>query len=247
MNISQSLMNQVLEKPCPYAIKLEWLDKKRSEPSDLMKRGHYFEYCVIGDSSSEAPQLDKLKNGGKSQAEKDIDDLVVIAKKTLEGFGLELGNSQTQLRLEVNGKSGLIDLVANDIEDRTRKAIYDIKYTETKYDDRWNGWADIESRPTAKRQARHYIHLWKEIHGEWLPYYFVIFGKSGWCRIIKCIVTAESMAIHAREIEVVSDMLSKWKAEGWKADPSYEKCRDCRVAQFCEYYKVLPDIEQASI
>jgi len=247
MNISQSLMTAVLEKPCPYAIKLEWIEKRRSEPSELMKRGHYFEWLVLGDSSSDAPILEKLKSGGKSQAEKDIDDLGVIAKRTLEGLGISMDGAASQVRIEADGLSGFIDLVAKDFQNPKRNAIYDLKYTETKYDDRWNGWADIETRPTAKRQARHYIHLWKEVNNEWLPYYFVIFGKSGWCRMIKCIVTAESMAIHYREIEVVSDMLAKWRKEGWKPEPSYEKCRDCRVAQYCEHYQVLPDIEQASI
>lgn len=238
-------MTAVLEKPCPYAIKLEYLDKQRSEPSDIMKRGHYFEWCVIGDSSSEAPQLDKLKNGGKSQAEKDIDDLAVIAKRTLEGFGIK--DLTTQVRLEVDGMSGYIDMIARDLSDPNRFAIYDIKYTETRYDDRWQGWADIENRPSAKRQARHYIYLWHKMHGEYLPYYFIIFGKSGWCRIIKCVVSVESLTIHEREIEVVSNMLTQWKKEGWKPQPGYEKCRDCRVAQFCEHYQTLPDVELAEI
>lgn len=247
MNISQSLMNQVLDKPCPYAIKLEWIDRKRSAPSDLMKKGHYFEYLLIGSSSSETPQLDKLKNGGKSVAEKDIDDLAVIAKKTMEGLGILTEGATSQVRIESEGLSGLIDLVSNDIQDKSRMAIYDIKYTETKYDDRWNGWADIEVKPSAKRQARHYIYLWHKIYGEYLPYYFLIFGKSGWCRIIKCTVSQESMDIHAQEINVVKNMLTIWEKQNWKAEPSYEKCRNCRVAEFCEKYRVLPDVEVAEI
>jgi len=247
MNISQSLMTAVLEKPCPYAVYLEYKERKRSEPSDLMKRGHYFEWLLIGSSSSDAPQMDKLKNGGKSQAEKDIDDLAVIAKKTLEGLGVELGGAATQVRIEGDGLSGYIDLVTNDMQDKSRQAIYDIKYTETKYDDRWNGWGSIDDKPSAKRQARHYIYLWHKMHGVYLPYYFLIFGKSGWCRVIKCTVTLESMGIHMQEVEVVRNMLKQWESSKWKATPSYEKCRECRVAEFCEKYKVLPDVEIAEI
>ena len=245
--ISQSLMNHVLGNPCPYDIKLKWFDKVDVQPTDVMKRGHYFEYCVIGDSSSSAPQLEKLKSGGKSQAEKDIDELAAIAKATLIALGINLEDAITQVRVEGNGLSGLIDMVATDIQDPKRKAIYDLKYTETKYDDRFAGWADLETKISSKRQAKHYIHLWHQMHGEYLPYYFLVFGKAGWCRVIKCILMADSLHLHLTEIQVVRNMLLQWEANGWKATPEYEKCRNCRVASHCNYYKVVPEIESFEV
>jgi hypothetical protein len=245
--ISQSLMNQVFDQACPYAIYLRYVQGIKTEPSEVMKRGHYFEYCVIGDSSSEAPQLEKLKSGGKSQAEKDIDQLAEIAKKILSYYSIDLTNALTQVKIEGNGLSGILDLVANDIQNPERKAIYDIKYTETRYDDRFNGWADIETKINAKRQAKHYIHLWHQVHGEYLPYYFLVFGKSGWCRVIKCMLTKESLDVHLAEIGTVRNMLTQWESSDWKPDNTYLKCRDCGYQDKCKHFNPLPLIEKVDV
>lgn len=245
--ISQSLMNDVFDNPCPKKMYYRWIEKLPVEPSEVMKRGHYFEWLVLGSSSSEAPQLEKLKNGGKSQAEKDIDELGSIAKTTLKLLGIDLSTAQSQMRLEHGGLSGVIDMVANDIQNTSRKAIYDLKYTETKYDDRFNGWADIDTRIGSKRQAKHYIHLWHQIHGEYLPYYFLVFGKSGWCRIIKCILTKDSLDVHLNEIITVRGILLNWEQSGWPATPSYEKCKDCPYASVCDSWKSTPEIEVVEI
>jgi uncharacterized protein YeeX (DUF496 family) len=217
MNISQSLMNNVFSVNCPQAIKLRYIDKVQTEQSEAMKRGLYFEWLLLGQSSQEAPQLEKLKNGGKSQAEKDIEELAGIAKKTLELLGINMEYIQPQMRLEVDGMSGIIDMVANDIENPDRMAIYDVKYTETKYDDRWNGWADLENKLDSKRQARHYIHLYHLKHGVYLPYYFLVFGKSGWCRVIKCVMTSESLNLHVQEVSTVRTNLYSWERLKWPA------------------------------
>lgn len=247
MNISQSLMNNVFSVNCPQAIKLRYVDKVQTQQSETMKRGLYFEWLLLGQSSQEAPQMEKLKNGGKSQAEKDIDELAAIARTTLDLMGIKMDAIQTQVRLEVDGMSGIIDMIANDIENPDRLAIYDIKYTETKYDDRWNGWADLDNKPDSKRQARHYIHLYNLIHGTYLPYYFIVFGKSGWCRVIKCVMTAENLEAHIQEVDLVRSNLKFWKDTYWPALPSYEKCRDCYVAEHCKSVKVTPDVEQYEV
>lgn len=245
--ISQSLMNAVFDKACPYSIYLRYAQGIRSEPSEVMRRGHYFEWCVIGDSSSEAPQLEKLKSGAKSQAEKDIDQLAEIAKKIIAQYGIEIKNALTQVKIEGNGLSGILDMVANDIQDPSRKAIYDLKYTETRYDDRYNGWADIETKINSKRQAKHYIHLWHQMHGEYLPYYFLVFGKSGWCRIIKCVLTKESLDVHLNEIATIRNILKAWESNDWEPDASYENCRDCDYRGQCKHFNPLPVIEKVDV
>lgn len=248
MNISQSLMNMVLDAQCcPYAVKLNYVDKLKSETTELMLRGHVFEYKLIGKSTSdkEIPELPKLQKGGLSQAEKDIDVLVEIAKAAMVKLGVDFKNSQVQVRLETkNGESGLLDMVTTV---GGRKSIVDVKYTETKYDDRWNGWADLETRPESKRQARHYIKLWHDLFGEWLPYYFFVFGKSGWMRVLKCTLTSESLEVHEEEIQATRDLLKRFEKEGWKPLPSYEKCRDCYMMAHCTFVQTLPDIEQYTI
>jgi len=247
MNISQSLMNAVLSKNCAYAIDLQYNQKVERETSETMKRGNYFEWLVLGKSLSDAPQLEKLKSGAKSQAEKDIDDLAEVAKTTLKHLGLNMEDATSQLRIEVQGMSGVIDFVTNDIQDKKRQALYDLKYTETKYDDRWNGWADFERQVDYKRQAKHYIFLWYLVNKEYLPFYFVVFGKSGWCRVIKCVLTQESLDVHVEEVSMVKNLLEQWSKAGYPANPDYEKCADCRVSEHCQYKKIIPDVETVEI
>lgn len=247
MNISQSLMNIVLDNPCPHQIKLQWVDKVHVEPSESMKRGSYFEWLLLGDSSSEAPQLEKLKSGGKSQAEKDIDALADLAKTLFVKMGIDMSTATTQIRLESDGLSGVIDMIANDIEDKTKFAIYDIKYTETKYDDRFSGWADIETKINSKRQARQYIYLWNKVYGVYLPYYFIVFGKTGWVRVIKCLVTKESLSLHENEIQVVKNQLLNWENLDYPAVSSYTRCTNCRVMEQCKYAKLIPEVEVVEV
>jgi len=245
INISQSLMNLVLDAQCcPYAVKLNYVDRLKSETTELMLRGHVFEYKLLGKSSSdkEIPELPRLMKGGLSQPEKDIDLLVQIARAAMTNMGVDFETAQMQVKiLNDKGESGHLDMVANF---KGRKGIHDVKYTETKYDDRWNGWADLELKPDSKRQARHYIKLWHDIHDEWLPYYFWVFGKSGWIRLIKCTVTEESIDMHEEEIKVTRDLLKRFEREGWKPLPSYEKCKACYMIEHCKYVQTLPDIEQ---
>jgi hypothetical protein len=245
MNISQSLMNAVLSADaCAKSVFLKHVAHTDNGPSDLMLKGQYFEFKLIGATrSGEVVVLPKLKAGGPSADEKAIDILVDIGKTVMKKMGIDLEKSEAQIEIIIDGEEGHIDLVANDITTPGRRAIYDVKYTETKFDDRWNGWADLSSLPDSMRQARHYVRLWHKKHGEYLPYYFFIFGKSGWCRVYKCTVSRETMDLHQREIDVVKGVLEQWKREGWPASPAYEKCKSCRASNFCDQMQTLPDIE----
>ncbi len=88
MNISQSLMNNVFSVNCPQAIKLRYIDKVATEQSEAMKRGLYFEWLLLGQSSQEAPQLEK-QNELLNEQLGDIDSV----------------NKQRVLRAKIAGKS----------------------------------------------------------------------------------------------------------------------------------------------
>lgn len=241
-------MNAVLDaQVCPLSIKYRFIDRL-SESSELMVKGQYFEHCLLGSTrDGNTPEIPKLKMGGKSQGEKDIDALVDIAREIIERLGIDIEQARVQVEIADEFMEGHIDMVANDFEKPGRQAIYDVKYTETKFDDRWSGWADLETKVEAKRQARHYVYLWHKMHGEYLPYYFLIFGKSGWVRVLKCTVSRDTVDMHVREITLTSQQVLSMEAEGWQPRPSYEKCRNCYCAHVCDHVQVLPDIEKHSI
>lgn len=247
--ISQSLIKDVLpQSACPKQIGHKYIEGQRTPPSELMLRGQYFEHHLIGATrGGEVPELTKLKKGGKSQAEKDLEELITYARIILDAMKLDVSKGESQVEIQVDGLEGHIDHINTDIQNPARKAIYDVKYTETKYDDRWNGWADFESLTDAKIQAAQYVKLYHAMHGQYIPYYFLIFGKSFWCRIIKVVVTAAGMAIHNNRIDITKERMMQWNEEGWPAKPEFYKCLKCHFSDKCKFVATIPDIETYQI
>ena len=66
------------------------------------------------------------------------------------------------------------------------KAILDLKYTGVKENEscKWNpyAWDDLEYKDF--RQALHYVEMYYLMHGEYLPFFYLVFGKSGWVKFI---------------------------------------------------------------
>lgn len=247
--ISQSLIKAVLpQDACPLQIKHKFIEGKPSPPSELMVRGQYFEHHLIGATrGGQEPVLEKLKKGGMSQAEKDLNELITYAKAMFDELGLNVAEGESQVEIQVGELEGHIDHINYDIQNRQRKAIYDVKYTETKYDDRWNGWADFDSLIDPKIQAAQYIMLYHAKYGQYIPYYFLVFGKSFWCRIIKVVVTGQSIVYHTNRIELTKQRLNQWKEDGWPAAPEYYKCAKCPYANECKHVATIPEIETFQI
>lgn len=249
--ISQSIIKAVLpQDTCPLSIKRRYIDGEQVPPSDLMMRGRLFEYHLIGSTrGGDTPELPKLKKGGLSQSEKDLMELITYARSIFDEIGLDVSKGQSQVELfdQMHELEGHIDHINFDIQNPDRQAIYDVKYTETKYDDRWNGWADFDSKLDAKIQACQYILLYHENYGKYVPYYFLVFGKSFWCRIIKVVVTKESMSYHTIRIQQTMERLKTWMANGWPASPEFMKCSTCHFNTTCKFVATRPTIETYQI
>jgi hypothetical protein len=248
MNLSQSLIKNLFdENNCPRAIKYEYLERREGRKTDAMQRGQLFEYYLTGalPRDGKIPELEKGVKGNKLKPETDLEECVSYAKEICRSIGLDLENADKQIKINVEIEgiqcSAYLDMLTKDIDNPAKDAIYDIKYTETKYDDRWNGWANFDEKEDAHIQARHYILLAKEMFGEWMPYYFLIFGKSGWIRIIKCIVTEGSiMNVHMVHILRAKEMLEQHEKAGWIANPEFNKCLDCPHYAYCEDKETAP-------
>ena len=74
-------------------------------------------------------------------------------------------------------------------------AILDLKYTAIKENEsaKWNAyaWADLEHKDFS--QAIHYIELYYQIHNVYLPFFYLVFGKSGWVKFICIDLTKDSL------------------------------------------------------
>lgn len=188
-----------------------------------------------------------LSNGNPSQIQIDIDQIVLLAKQVLKLKGLEVEKGEKQVKIQTKEEIGHLDWVTNDLIEPTKTALYDVKYTETKADDWRNGWGNIDEKDTAKTQAAHYTYLYYELTGEWVPFYFLIFGKCGWIKIVKMTLTPDGLQFHKLAIAQAKELLNKFIKTKWKARPEYNRCLDCCFNSICDQKAVLPEIQEIYI
>lgn len=249
--ISQSFMNDcinndVCQKMLYHKYILE-IEADNEEENSPMFRGRFFEWHLLGATRGGIePKFEPLKRGGKPKEERDLLQLVENAKQTLFNLGLDIDKGEKQLFLKSENMQGNLDLVSNDIQGEG-KAIYDIKYTETRYDDRYLGWADIETKQESKLQALHYIILYYLARGEYLPFYFIVFGKTGWVRIIRIRATTDSVDLHMAMVNAAELKLKEMAANDFPATPNYMKCINCKFKDFCTHKSTKPEIENCII
>jgi hypothetical protein len=251
---SQSLYKELLNKDsCPLYIRYKYIEGIQTEPSDLMFRGQYFEYHLIGGTrDGNIPLFKPLKRGGDSKVKSDLDDLIGKAKSLLKDLGIieepSPENFLVQPEILIDREVAHPDLITKDFQDPKRRALYDVKYTETAVDDRWNGWGDFEnSRQGDKFQATHYIKLYFEKYSSWIPFYFLIFGKSGWVRIIKIEVTELGLEIYTNDVARAKELYKMHNKNNWPAEPAFNKCQACPYASICPAAARLPEIETFQI
>jgi hypothetical protein len=213
---SQSLINSAIDRDvCPKYLKYKYLEKieekETEETKSVMFRGRYFEWHLLGATrdgqepkfhKNQIPKKDKYgKKDFRPQAQIDMDVIVEYARDILMGMGLDTDEGEKQLHLVSDDLEGHLDWVTKDFANPERQAIYDVKFTETAHDDRFRGWADFESKIEAKIQAIHYIKLMFYVRAVYMPFYFLVFGKSFWVRVIKVEMTNEGVNWHEMALE----------------------------------------------
>ena len=173
------------------------------------------------------------------KAEEDLLTLVEDADVMLyERMGFVRLDKNTQMEIIVDDLMAHIDFLGLYSD---KKAIVDIKYTETVADDRWNGWGDPEAKLLTDVQATHYTYVMFKQTGEYLPFYFVVFGKSGWVKLIKVEQTEENMQRHVMTLDNFRETFKRHDQEGWKAHPEYNKCIKCPFREDCEFKSLVPE------
>lgn len=248
MKISQSFYKDANKHVgpggCLYFMYLRYVKGLDTPPSDAMFMGLYFEWHLLGAvRSGKEPIFERGVKGQKLKPQLDLDIQIEEARALMTKMGVNLKDGQTQVRLETDTLVGHLDLVTNDYMNPSRQAIYDVKWTATKEDDRWRGWADPEEMEDIKIQARHYILLYKEVLGNYVPFYFFVFGKSGWVKVVKVQVMQESIELHLQQLEKARLHLEDFHGKGWPASPEYNKCRSCPFYKICDKKTLLPVAE----
>jgi CRISPR/Cas system-associated exonuclease Cas4 (RecB family) len=249
---SQSLINDALfAEVCPKFIHYKYvlgIETDQEDEQNLMFKGRYFEWHLLGAvRGGEEPKFKPLSGGGKPKPEKDLLELVEYSKCVLKELGLDHTKGEKQLKLVSEDLQGHIDWKTSDIQKPERKALYDVKYTETQVDDRWNGWANFETKEESKIQAAQYITLHYLVHNEFLPFYFIIFGKSKWVRVIKVELTREGLEWHELKLNRVKEKVKGWLENEWKAEPEFNKCVKCGYYSFCKDKATKPTVETFTV
>ena len=234
--ISQSLIKDIQNaERCNLRTKKNYIDGIRTTPSALMLKGLFFEDRLIGSTrGGDKIELPKGKNGNTLKSEVDLLELVAESEKVM--LNMEVEPIEVQPSWQWEDLTGHPDLIANF---NGSKCIIDIKYTETKEDDRWHGWGDPESMDHL--QAMFYTYLHKQLFEKYIPFYYFVFGKSGWVKVIQIKIEEGSMDIFEQQLNIARRDIREFKPT---PIGKYNVCRKCDLFDTCESATKVPEIEE---
>jgi CRISPR/Cas system-associated exonuclease Cas4 (RecB family) len=115
--------------------------------------------------------------------------------------------------------------------------IIDIKYTASRKDDKGKyGWGVPDALDHT--QAVHYTLGSYLRDGVVRPFYYLVFGKSGWIKFIRARISSEAMENHYRIIDQVRDyMVNKFEPIPTK---DCNVCADCLFNKLCDKRSYTP-------
>jgi hypothetical protein len=245
IKISQSMIRDFYNpENCQIKWEESYLNGFRNQPSAAMLDGLVFEQHVIGMSrGGEVYEIPKGKTGKPLKRETDLLALAEKSKQMMEELDIELIDVQPEW--ETDELIGHPDAL---IKYKGELAIMDLKYTAIKEDDRarWNpfAWGSLVDKETGEvykdfSQAIHYIEMYYQEHGVYLPFFYLIFGKSGWCKFIMIEPTFETLEKYRLKLKRFRNDLKDFKPKPMK---DYSVCRKCSV--MCNKRTLKPIIEQ---
>ena len=236
MKISQSAIKDFYnEDYCRIKWEEVYFNGYRTQPTPAMVDGLIFEDLTIGSSrGGEKYFIPKLKSGKPSKRELDLIKLSEFAKQTMKDLEIELIEVQPEWETDtlIGHPDALITYKGN-------KAIMDLKYTGVKEDDicRWNpyAWCDLEYKDF--RQALHYVEMYYQKEGEYLPFFYLVFGKSGWVKFISVDITSSALDDYRMLLDTFRADLKSFTPKPIK---SYKICRKCPI--LCNKRTETPNI-----
>jgi hypothetical protein len=249
---SQSYVRDAVDvDACPMRLKFKYLDRLEERTDEdtrnAMFYGRYFEWHLLGATrdgiepvfrpnkvaSTKTTAYGATIRDFRPAAEVQLGETIEQARDHITNMGLDPNSGYKQAHLVSDDVEGHIDWITNDFLNQDRQAIYDVKWTATKYDDRYIGWADFDSKQGEKFQAAHYIILYWMVYGVFVPFYFLVFGKSGWVRVIKVELTQEGLTQWESTMNRARSLTAGFEAKNWPAKPSFNKCMQCGYFDRC--------------
>ena len=243
VNITQSLIKEIDKDGCSIAIK-HFLLGTETKPSEAMLCGLYFEHYLIGGCrGGQVPEFKALKNGNKPKAQTDLDELIKRSKHILEANNIIIHEVQPEYKSD--DIVGHLDAMG---EIDGEKCIIDVKWTATKEDQKYNfGWADPTIKEDAHIQAKHYVYTYYLAKEEVLPFYFLVFGKSGWIKKIRFDITHRALMQHDEKIQETRAKLKAIIDNDFAYEPHLGQCSACRYKDSCDNFSYKLKTEEYEI
>lgn len=188
--------------------------------------------------------------GEKAEAFIKCDATVLFARGVLQNLGLELSQGESQVYEATEFLSSNVDHKNKDLVDKNRKANYDVKWTATQEDDRWNGWGNPDDKEDAKIQALHYTLVDFELTGKINPFYFLVFGQTGggnWAKVIEYKITESDLEAYKQRIAYTAQLVIEYADNNYKGNGSFNKCFSCPFYEICEDKSTKVEIESFTI
>lgn len=256
--ISQSLIKGYYDylqgKSCGILFREKYINKNpdaQTPPSNAMKLGIYFEYRATGalPKDKKIPEAEVVYKG---QAREKLSEAYLRAEESAKKFKQILSHYKIKIKkighyLSDGNIDGVVDIWA---EWDGQDVFIDLKYSGL-IDDKWNemGW-ELESLPLKDSimiQGVHYKILAKNVLGiDDIPFYYFVFdmGDPNNIRIIKQNVDETRLLSHEAVIRNVKYKLSDNIQNGFKANPTMQRCHECPLKSSCEYAVNYPLIDE---
>jgi hypothetical protein len=260
--ISQSLVKALFKykmgDECGLRIHAQYIEGINFPSSDAQQLGNYFEYVATGQlpRDKQVPQPKLLKSGAFSTDYERINNQVDNFKNIMKHLNFSI--EQTGFKFTHKLYDGTLDILAHDNNIKSKdinkkRIIIDLKSTGL-INDKWTeyGWADesIEEKDSLMIQAIHYKMLALYEWGiEDIPFYFFVFStKNDWeYKLFKVNVDESTMQQHQYNLKSIKIYFDSILKEGFKAIPSYDRCRECPLAITCSEMKSFPSIQEITI
>lgn len=219
--ISQSLIKDMTGEYCEYYLKLKYIDGIQTEPTTAMMAGLAFESKLLGSARGGVFEYPKLKNGGISAAEKDIDEVVQFARDIFDENKIEV--LDVQVFQENDNALGTIDAI---IKLNGKLMIMDVKFTGLTYDQFERELTYSQLLTNYALQSRQY----QSLHQVKLPFLFAVFSKHGWCRMFGFHYNEEEIIDHKHLIKAKE---LEFNSLTFKPATDANMCFKCNLKDIC--------------
>lgn len=242
--ISQSLIKAFAQDGyCPMKLKVIYIEKTHNLiASEHMNRGVFFETLCLGSGvhGKTLNDLPRLKNGKKSVSQERIEDQAAQFQSTLINHKMKVLDKDVYLEYEyedgitLNGTIDFTSPIWDDTDGPIPKAIIDLKLTMNIYS-QFGPYCWHFPHNMDHTQAYMYSYLWREIHGEEIPFYYLVFDykPTPEYKIIKKLTGKLEEYELKESIRRTVEKIYLHESKGYFTNPKSTNCKNCPLQNQC--------------